>query len=114
MSYPGVRSFWVFADYQANRAELTSSSCENVETDKSCQATCHLVKEIKKEESEQEGMANLPLEVLKIECLFAGQEDESDLTFSDHSNAVLHYSESWKLERYHSIFHPPEDSFLQV
>ena len=114
MSFPGLRSFYTFTDYQANRAELTESSCENVETDSNCQATCHLVKEIKKEESQAEGMANLPLEVLKIECLKAEVESSSSMIDQYKEMICVLIEDHYSILEYASFFHPPENSFPNI
>lgn len=48
-----MKKFVIFADFQINRTAITDEFCENIETDDNCQGTCHLVKEIKKENPEK-------------------------------------------------------------
>ena len=108
LSVPSLRSFFTFADYQLNRADLTAELCENIISDDNCQATCHLVKEIKKESPKSGNHPFVPSEVFKNELLYF----END--YLSVSNKVIKnfVSDIYQLENFDeyafSIFHPPK------
>lgn len=98
----------VFADYQVNRAELTRELCENVETDNNCQATCHLVKEVKKESPQSENLPFVPNKITKNELLYFENESPSIVGSKERVVVADNYQIAYLNEYTFGIFHPPK------
>lgn len=111
LSVPTLRTFVVFADYQINRTELTQKECENIEVDSNCQATCHLVKEVKKESPESEGFPFLPTKLSKYEVLYFEIENDLSPKVEKQINVVDNYQIRNFDEHTFGIFHPPKHFF---
>lgn len=108
---PTLRTFVIFADYQINRAELTQEECENIEIDDNCQATCHLVKEVKKESSNSEDLPFLPNKLSKYEVLYFEIEKKSALNIEQFTGVFDNYQLGNSDEHTFGIFHPPKFHF---
>ena len=71
----------IFADFQWNRLAISNEFCENVKTDSNCKGTCHLVKEIKKESSENKKTPFNTTISSKIELFFTQIEMNNQIFF---------------------------------
>jgi len=107
-TFPSLKGFIIFTDFQINRASIANELCENIETDKNCKGTCHLVKEIKKETQEKAKSPFTADDNRKVELLYI--EKESVCTFSLATDNIP-YSSSQNLDfdaHLRTVFHPPQ------
>ena len=110
LSGPSLRTFMVFTDYQINRADMTNKLCENVETDDNCKATCHLVKEVKKESPQSEDFPFVPNKNTKNELLYFENVKLSNLNPESISSISDNYQLRCFSEHIQGVFHPPKTS----
>ena len=113
LTFPAFRGFVIFTDFQLNRDVIAAENCENIEIDERCKGTCHLVKEIKKENQEEKNKSpfsasdNSKVELLYFEAIpplniIVEQVDGSFFVYQNlHFNAHLL-----------DVFHPPKSSVL--
>ena len=108
LSVPSLRSFVTFADYQVNRAYLTTELCENIISDDNCLAPCHLVKEIKKESPETGNHPFTPSDIFKYELLYF-ENNYLSVSSKGIKNVASDIYELKNFDEYaFSIFHPPK------
>ena len=110
LTIPALRSFVIFSDFQLNRVAIAEALCENIETDDNCKGTCHLVKEIKKENPNKKESPFTYSDNLKIELLFFESSNSIDFNLNSFkaSNDVLTYQDfDAHIE---DVFHPPKSS----
>jgi hypothetical protein len=109
--YPALKSFVIFTDFQLNRTSIADELCENLETDKNCQGTCHFVKEIKKENPEKKKSPFTARDNSKVELLYFENLSESsfELFFINNecfSSHLLDFD-----AHINAVFHPPQSAF---
>lgn len=112
MMVPSLKKFAIFADFQLNRVSIAEEYCENIVTDKNCQGTCHLVKEIKKESPEEKKTPFTSNDNSKNETLFF----ENETTILSHSsnidsNTILVINLNFD-SHIMGVFHPPKASII--
>jgi len=109
--YPSFRNLVIITDFQLNRFTVAQEHCENLEIDTSCQGTCHLVKKIKKESTEEKNSPFTASDNLKNELLFLESENNDHSIFSStiltNFSFLLHDFDAHPS----AVFHPPKSSF---
>jgi hypothetical protein len=109
--FPALKSFVIFTDFQLNRTSIADELCENIETDQNCKGTCHLVKEIKKENPEKKKSPFTAGDNTKIELLYFENLSQNSLQLSFVNNGFI----SMQLLDFGAhiidVFHPPQSAF---
>ena len=110
LTVPAIKSFVIFTDFQLNRVAITEAFCENIETDDNCKGTCHLVKEIKKENPEKKDSPFTPSDNTKIELLFFEASTSINFNlFSLNASNEVHINQDFDAHL-KDVFHPPKSS----
>lgn len=109
---PALKSFVIFTDFQINRASITNELCENVETDKNCKGTCHLVKEIKKETPEKKKSPFTAGDNTKIELLYFEKESISTFRLAPQNKTYISDQKVDFDAHLMAVFHPPQSAFF--
>lgn len=107
LAFPAIKSFVIFTDFQLNRASITNELCENIESDENCKGTCHLVKEIKKENPEKKNSPFTARDNTKMEVLYFDNPSVNKLKLSFEINEYF-LSQNLDFDTHiRSVFHPP-------
>jgi hypothetical protein len=102
-------SFIIYANYEINKEKITQQFCENKNKPQiHCNGKCHLMKQLKKAEKEE----NTPLNNLKEKIEFSPYVimDDSVFTFLKYSTNIKHsfyYVFNFSLIHPNTIFRPP-------
>jgi hypothetical protein len=106
--YPALKSFVIFTEFQWNRAAISDRFCENIELNKNCQGTCHLVKEIKKEQSREKENPFTNTDKTKIEWFFIGNFSTKYHPFFT-AKGSFYQNPIFKTDPHLcGVFHPPQ------
>ena len=112
LAFPAFKGFVIFTDFQLNRDAIAAENCINIEVDEQCKGTCHLVKEIKKENPDKKKTPfstsnNQKVELLYFESpptmLYSISAKEGSFYFNQNLNLDAHLMD---------VFHPPQSSVL--
>ena len=110
--FPSVKKFAIFADFQLNRISIAEEHCENIVTDKNCQGTCHLVKEIKKESPEEKKTPFTSNDSSKNETLFF-ENDIEKINYLSNITPISILLINLDFDSHViGVFHPPKSSIL--
>ena len=108
MLFPSIKKFHVFVDFQSNRQAISAEFCENIQTDENCQGTCHLIKEIKKENSEKKNFPSSAIDNIKYELFFFTKDVKTGMSVLSTRLAFLVPFESDFSIPLDGVFHPPK------
>ena len=99
-------------DFKVNRIALAEKFCENLEVDTSCQGTCHLIKEIKKDSPEEKKSPFTASDSSKLELLFFENSTSNQSPSLHIKSQFLNVLASSSDSDPKGVFHPPKSLFL--
>ena len=111
LTFPAIKSFFIFTDFQLNRATIAAELCENIETDENCKGTCHLVKEIKKENPEKKKSPFTAGDNLKVELLYFENLSQHSFELFFINNKYFTGQQLDFDAHISAVFHPPKRAF---
>jgi hypothetical protein len=112
LTFPSFKGFVVFADFQLNRDVIAAENCENIEVDEHCKGTCHLVKEIKKENQEENKSPFSASDTSKLELLYFEAAPQLSLFKEQVEGSFFIYQNQHFSAHVMDVFHPPQSSVL--